>query len=104
MQAEAKIKHAHLSAQKARLVADQVRGLHVEQALKTFSKTTLHGATIIDHWQDPEDKTMYSLCQLDLLAFKEALDNYKELDEKVRDYVRENADKMHGELEKMEDK
>ena len=77
---------------------------HVEQALKTFSKTTLHGATIIDHWQDPEDKTMYSLCQLDLLAFQEALDNYKELDEKVRDYVRENADKMHGELEKMEDK
>jgi hypothetical protein len=77
---------------------------HVEQALKTFSKTTLHGATIIDHWQDPEDKTMYSLCQLDLLAFKEALDNYKDLDEKVRDYVRENADKMHGELEKMEDK
>ncbi len=77
---------------------------HVEQALKTFSKTTLHGAAIIDHWQDPEDKTMYALCQLDLLAFQEALDNYKELDAKVRDYVRENAEKMHGELEKMEDK
>jgi hypothetical protein len=75
---------------------------HVEQALKTFSKTTLHGATIIDHWQDPEDKTMYALCKLDLLAFKEALDDYKELDSKVRDYVRENAEKMHGELEKME--
>lgn len=77
---------------------------HVEQALKTFSKTTLHGATIIDHWQDPDDKTMYALCKLDLLAFKEALDEYKELDSKVRDYVRENAEKMHGELEKMEDK
>lgn len=77
---------------------------HVEQALKTFSKTTLHGATIIDHWQDPEDKTMYSLCKLDLLAFKEALDDYKELDSKVRDYVRDNAEKMHDELEKMEDK
>ena len=75
---------------------------HVEQALKTFSKTTLHGATIIDHWQDPEDKTMYSLCKLDLLAFKEALDDYKELDSKVRDYVRENAEKMHDELEEME--
>ncbi|MEN8246395.1 MAG: hypothetical protein ABFS43_16015 [Thermodesulfobacteriota bacterium] len=77
---------------------------HVEQALKTFSKTTLHGATIIDHWQDPKDKTMYALCKLDLLAFKEALDDYKELDSKVRDYVRENAEKMHDELEKMEDK
>jgi len=77
---------------------------HVEQALKTFSKTTLHGATIIDHWQDPEDKTMYALCKLDLLAFKEALNDYKELDAKVRDYVRDNAEKMHDELEKMEDK
>jgi len=77
---------------------------HVEQALKTFSKTTLHGATIIDHWQDPDDKTMYSLCKLDLLAFKETLDDYKELDSKVRDYVRDNAEKMHEELEKMEDK
>ena len=47
---------------------------------------------------------MYSLCKLDLLAFKEALDDYKELDAKVRDYVRDNAEKMHDELEKMEDK
>ena len=48
--------------------------------------------------------TMYSLCELDMFAFKEALDNYKELDAKVRDYVRKNAEKMHGELEKMENK
>ena len=75
---------------------------HVEQALKTFSKTTLHGAAIVDHWQDPKDMTMYALCELDLFAFKEALDNYKELDSKVRDYVRENAEKMHNELEEME--
>jgi hypothetical protein len=39
-----------------------------------------------------------------MFAFKEALDNYKELDSKVRDYVRNNAEKMHGELEKMEEK
>lgn len=77
---------------------------HVEEALKTFSKTTLHGATIIDHWLDPDDGTMYALCELDMLAFKEALDAYKELDSKVRDYVRENAEKMHNELEKMEEK
>lgn len=75
---------------------------HVEQALKTFSKTTLHGATIVDHWQDPEDKTMYALCELDMFTFKEALDNYKELDAQVRDYVRKNAEKMHGELEELE--
>jgi len=47
MQAEAKIKHAHLSAQKARLVADQVRGLHVEQALNLLAFSPKKGAGII---------------------------------------------------------
>ncbi len=77
---------------------------HVEQALKTFTKATLHGAQIVDRWMDPADGTFYSLCELDLLTFKEALDEYKELDAKVRDYVRDNADKMHDDLEELENK
>jgi len=77
---------------------------HVETALKTFSKTTLHGATIVDRWMDPSDGSMYSLCELDLFSFKEALDNYKELDKKVQDYVRENAEKLHGEMQELENK
>ena len=77
---------------------------HVEQALKTFSKTTLHGARIIDRFKDPADGALYSLCELDLFAFKSALDEHKELDEKVRDYVRQNAEKLHGQLEEMEQK
>jgi len=41
MQANAKLRQAHISAQKCRLVADQVRGLPVERALEvlTFSQT-----------------------------------------------------------------
>ena len=77
---------------------------HVEQALKTFSKATLHGARIIDHWRDPADGSLFSLCELDLFAFKDTLNEYKELDAKVRDYVRENAEKLHGQLEEMEQK
>jgi hypothetical protein len=77
---------------------------HVETALKTFTKATLHGTQIVDRWMDPADGSMYALCELDMLAFKEALDNYKELDEKVRDYVRDNADRMHDELEEMENR
>lgn len=75
---------------------------HVETALKTFTKTTLHGATVIDRWMDPADRSMYSLCELDLIAFKDSLDEYKELDEKVRDFVRENAERLHNDLERME--
>ena len=75
---------------------------HVETALKTFTKTTLHGATVIDRWMDPEDHSMYSLCELDLVAFTNTLDEYRELDAKVRDFVRENADRLHNDLERME--
>jgi len=77
---------------------------HVEQALKTFTKTTLHGARIVDHWRDSEDGSMFALCEMDLFAFKEALDNYKELDSQVRDYVRDNAEKLHKQLKEMEQK
>ena len=75
---------------------------HVEQALKNFTKTTLHGTIIIDHWRDPKDGSLFSLCEMDLFAFKDALNNYKELDSQVRDYVRENAEKLHKQLEEME--
>lgn len=77
---------------------------HVETALKTFSKTTLHGAAIVDRWMDPSDGSLYALCELDLFSFKEALDKHKELDKQVQDYVRENAEKLHGEMEELENK
>jgi large subunit ribosomal protein L22 len=47
MQAEAKLKYAHISAQKARLVADQIRGLQVEKALNVLSFSPKKGAGII---------------------------------------------------------
>jgi large subunit ribosomal protein L22 len=47
MQAEARIKHARISAQKARLVADQIRGLHVEKALDLLSFSPKKGSVII---------------------------------------------------------
>ena len=47
MRAEATLKHARISAQKARLVADLIRGQRVEQALNTLSFSTKKGAGLI---------------------------------------------------------
>ena len=47
MQAEARIRYARISAQKARLVADQIRGLQVEQALNLLTFSTKKGAGIL---------------------------------------------------------
>ena len=47
MEVVAKLKGARLSAQKARLVADQVRGKYVEAALEILQFSTKKGADII---------------------------------------------------------
>lgn len=47
MRAEATLKHARISAQKARLVADLIRGQRVEQALNTLSFSTKKGAALV---------------------------------------------------------
>ncbi len=70
----------------------------VTQTMKNFAKFTLHGATPIDHWKDPADGTMFALVKLDMSAVKKSLDESKELDAKVRDYVKANAEKAHDEL------
>ena len=77
---------------------------HIEQAVKTFSATTLSGVNIIDHWIDPADGTVYALAKLDLEAFKNSLDKMKELSAAVRDYVRQNAEKSFDRLEAEEEK
>lgn len=77
---------------------------HVEQAVKTFSAATLSGVQIVDHWFHPSDGSVYALARLDLESFTKNLDKMKELNAGVRDYVRKNADRVHSELEKEEEK
>ena len=47
MQTTAKLKHARISAQKGRLVADQIRGMPVEQALNILSFSKKKGAMLM---------------------------------------------------------
>ena len=47
MQVSARLKGARLSAQKARLVADQIRGKYVEEALELLTYSTKKGAAVV---------------------------------------------------------
>ena len=47
MATQAKLKHARISPQKARLVADQIRGMPVEKALQLLTFSSKKGADII---------------------------------------------------------
>ncbi|MEW6602576.1 MAG: LPP20 family lipoprotein [Nitrospirota bacterium] len=77
---------------------------HVEQAIKTVTTMTLSGVEIVDHWQNPATQELFALARLDLNAFKDNFDKMQTLDKKVKDYIKENADRMHEELEKEEAK
>lgn len=47
MQTSAKLRYAHLSAQKGRLIADQIRGLPVEKALDVLAFSNKKGAGLV---------------------------------------------------------
>ena len=72
---------------------------HVEQAIKTVTSQTLSGVQIVDHWQNPATMEMFSLAKIDLDAFKDKLEKVKELDSRVKEYIKQNADRLHDELE-----
>jgi hypothetical protein len=76
---------------------------HVEQAIKTFSAETLSGVVIQNHWFHP-DGTVYAMAVLDLENFTGALEKMNELKKEIVDYVRENADKAHMDLEAEEER
>ncbi|MFA6318528.1 MAG: hypothetical protein WC943_14055 [Elusimicrobiota bacterium] len=71
---------------------------HVSNTMKSFAQACLHGVQKIDNWKDPADGTWYTLAKLDMTGIKKALEESKELDAKVRDYVRANAEKAFDEL------
>lgn len=71
---------------------------HVSTVMKNFAKFTLHGSMPVDHWKDPTDGTLFALVKLDMASVKKSLEESKELDSKVRDFVRANAEKAFDEL------
>ncbi len=77
---------------------------NVEQAIKTFSAATLSGVQVVDHWYHPNDGSVFALAKLDLEGFKDNLNKMRDLNERVRDYVRQNAERAHQSLEKEEEK
>lgn len=77
---------------------------HVEQAVKTVTSATLSGVEIVEHWQNPATMELFSLARLDLQAFQDNLQKARELNARVRDYIRENADRVHDELAAEEEK
>jgi len=66
--------------------------------------TTLSGVRPIERYKDDKTNTYYVLTKLNLEEMKNNMEQAKELNAQVRDYVRKNADRLFERLEKEEDK
>jgi hypothetical protein len=77
---------------------------NIERAVKTFSSGTLSGVMPVDRYKDEDSLTYYVLVKMDLKSMQEALAQSKELSPQVRDYVRQNGEKLFEKLEKEETK
>ena len=77
---------------------------NVERAIKTFTATTLNGVRPIDRWRDDKSNTYYVLTRLDFKQMQQAMEQSKELNGQVRDFVRKNAERLFDRLEKEETK
>jgi hypothetical protein len=73
----------------------------VSQTHKVFTQFQLHGAMPVDHWvdrSDPQSPVYYSLVKLDMSAVQSTIAESHDLDAKVRDFVKANAEKAFDEL------
>jgi hypothetical protein len=77
---------------------------NIERAIKTFSAVTLNGVRPVERYKDDKSGTYYVLAKLDLKDVKNKLEESKELNAEVRDFVRKNADRLFDKLEKEEGK
>lgn len=78
---------------------------HVTDTMKQITEATLVGVQIVEYWEHPLRNEAYALARLDLEQFLDVMKSYQgavgqsqELNARVRDYVRKNADKAYDEL------
>lgn len=69
------------------------------QATRIFSKLNVRGAAIEDRYVDEKTNTWYSKAVIPFDKFNDLIQANEELSEKIRQYVRQNADQAFKELD-----
>jgi len=83
----------------------------INDTMKELTEATLTGVNIEEYWEHPDRNEAYALARLDLDQFLEkvqsynaANDQYKELSEKIRERVKQDAKKAFDDLQEALDK
>jgi len=76
----------------------------IERGIRTFSSMTLNGVRIYDRHMDPTTHSYSVTVRLNLDEFQQTLQEMKQLNPKVREYIQKNAEKMFERLDQEEAK
>jgi hypothetical protein len=80
---------------------------HIEDVLKTITEASLHGADIVEYWENPcvNHNDSYALARLDMDRFMEAMEKvtngnkqYKELDAQIKQQIQEHSKEAQAQL------
>ncbi|MCZ6801683.1 MAG: hypothetical protein O7F12_14480 [Nitrospirae bacterium] len=77
---------------------------NIERAVKTFTAVTLNGVRPVGRYKDEDKHAYYVLAKLSFKDMQEALEQVKELESEVREYVRKNGERLFNRLEQEETK
>lgn len=75
---------------------------NVERAIKTFTAVTLNGVRPVDRYKDEKTGIYYVLAKMSLKDMQDAIEQSKELNSQVRDFVRKNGERLFDRLDKEE--
>ena len=77
---------------------------HFEVVRKQVTAQTLSGVQFNDIWMDKSNGEMFVLVKLDFVAFKDSIEKARELNNQVKEYIRQNSERLHDELREEEEK
>ena len=72
----------------------------IVSAQKTITEITLRGVEVRDHWTDPANGTLHALAILDVNGIMKSMEEAKQLNGRIRDYVRANARRAFNDLDR----
>ena len=78
------------------MVSDEER--RVEEAMRDLTSSALSGVIIVEQWHNPDNGKLFALARLDLDAFMELAEKSPEIDKSMKDYIDDNAERLHGEI------
>ena len=89
---------AHAAASTSEPSWEALSGEERQQILGMLVRSCLQKAVFSDHWNDTQKPRLLALCRLDLITFKQVLEDSPALDDSMRASMQAQAEALYSRL------